>query len=121
MLSRFALEHLSFSQLWLDGLQGRGFAPNKIFRGYKSVADWPAADFYKARVLVDGGSQELSLSPRFMLHVCSFGAFWHFVFIERWCSFLRSAVSCECLSPVGCEGLPFEPDAFLVAWDAARD
>lgn len=36
-------------QLWLDGFQGRGLAVDKIFDGYKSVADWPVADFYKAR------------------------------------------------------------------------
>eukprot|EP00752_Nemacystus_decipiens_P014610 g13009.t2 len=34
-------------QLWLDAFQGRGVAVHKIFDGYKSVADWPGAQFYK--------------------------------------------------------------------------
>eukprot|EP00903_Cladosiphon_okamuranus_P017623 g16233.t1 len=35
------------AELWLDALQGRGLAANEIFRGYKAVADFPAAPFYK--------------------------------------------------------------------------
>lgn len=35
------------AQLWLDGYEGRGLPVKKIFDGYKSVTDWPAADFYK--------------------------------------------------------------------------
>ena len=34
-------------QLWLDGYQGRGLDVKKILGGYKSVTDWPAADFYQ--------------------------------------------------------------------------
>eukprot|EP00752_Nemacystus_decipiens_P016793 g15030.t1 len=47
-MSRVWLHHRdNHAQLWLDGLQGRGLAVNEIFRGYKSVADFPASPFYK--------------------------------------------------------------------------
>lgn len=62
------LRRKTYAQLWLDGLQGRGLAANKILDGYKAVTDWPASDFYKAsqtqegkqvreRVPQDGGSE----------------------------------------------------------------
>lgn len=48
LADHFFLNRGDMLQLWIDGYQGRGLAVKEILDGYKSVVDWPAADFYKA-------------------------------------------------------------------------